>query len=312
MRRVMTNSVILDLLEGPEVTKICAPMVRYSKHSFRMLVRKYRTDIAYTPMIIADSFVKSQRARDAEFSSSCEDRPLVVQFASNNADEFATASEIVKARADGVDLNCGCPQRWAMAEHYGAYLLSKPDIVSDMVSTTRRRLSSDFTISIKIRIEDDIRKSVEYCRQIEAAGVSFITVHGRTKLQRGEKPNYEAIRTIKESLTIPVVANGDINSLSEAEDVAKMTGVNGVMAAQGMLNNPALYAGYESTPLSCVEDWLGISTMYGTQFSHFQHHMAFMVKKLLPRPDRHLLNLMSSSTAMIDFLEENYAIVAKC
>ena len=68
--------------------RICAPMVRYSKLPFRMLVRLYDCDIAYTPMIMADSFSSSANARDNEFTTNSDDRPLIVQFAANKVDDF--------------------------------------------------------------------------------------------------------------------------------------------------------------------------------------------------------------------------------
>ncbi|GFO43578.1 tRNA-dihydrouridine synthase [Plakobranchus ocellatus] len=101
----------MDLFDDRKLVKICAPMVRYSKHAFRKLVRKYDCDLAFTPMIISDSFVRSIKARDTEFTTSKDDRPLIVQFAAKNSDEFASAAEIVAPFSDGVDLNCGCPQR---------------------------------------------------------------------------------------------------------------------------------------------------------------------------------------------------------
>ena len=75
-----------DGLELP--LRICAPMVRYSKLPFRMLVRLYDCDVAYTPMIMANSFSSSQAARDNEFTTNPADRPLIVQFAANKVEEF--------------------------------------------------------------------------------------------------------------------------------------------------------------------------------------------------------------------------------
>ena len=109
----------------------------YNRLPFRMLVRKYGCDLAYTPMIVSESFILSEKARDVEFTtndgtrhtffetSCCNslsfhcthmyihagDRPLVVQFAARNGKEFADAAELVAPFADAVDLNCGCPQR---------------------------------------------------------------------------------------------------------------------------------------------------------------------------------------------------------
>jgi len=74
---------------------ICAPMVRYSKLPFRKLVRKYGCELCYTPMIVSSCFVKSKAARDAEFTSDSADRPLIVQFAASNAEDLASASELV-------------------------------------------------------------------------------------------------------------------------------------------------------------------------------------------------------------------------
>ena len=84
-----------------------------------------------------------------------------------------------------------------------------------------------FQVSVKVRINDDLKRTVELCRCVEKAGATFITVHGRTPAQRNEKPNYEAIKLVKSSLSIPVIANGNIKSYSQALEVAKFTGVDG-------------------------------------------------------------------------------------
>ena len=113
-----------------------------------------------------------------------------------------------------------------------------------MVKQTRARVSDpSFSVSVKIRIHDDISRTVDLCRQMERAGASFISVHGRTRAQRGHPVNLEAIRTIKQSVGVPVVANGDIKSLRDMEETVASTGCDGVMAARGMLENPAMYAG---------------------------------------------------------------------
>lgn len=119
----MTPSIV-QMLESDTMTAVCAPMVRYSKLPFRETVLKWGVDVVYTPMIMADVFSCSQVARECDFTSSGDDdRPLVVQFAARNACDFGAAARLVAPYADAVDLNCGCPQRWAIREKLGSWLL---------------------------------------------------------------------------------------------------------------------------------------------------------------------------------------------
>lgn len=299
---------VMDLFESKDVVRICAPMVRYSKQPFRQLVRRYNCDLTYTPMIIADSFLKSNESRNADYTTSEEDEPVIMQFAANNASDLANVAELVQPYCDGIGLNCGCPQKWAMAEGYGCDLLKRPELLKDMVQQTRQRVGNDFPIEVKIRINKDLRQTISLCQQAEHAGISWLSVHGRSVTQRREPVDYEAIRTIKDSLSVPVVANGDIKSEDDVIKVKLMTNVDGVMAAQGMLNNPAMYSGYSITPECCIKDWLNISVKLGTPFVAFHQHLIFMLEKWHTKGERHLFNNLSSAAAVFDFLEEHYDI----
>ncbi|XP_044279307.1 tRNA-dihydrouridine(20a/20b) synthase [NAD(P)+]-like isoform X2 [Varanus komodoensis] len=218
----------IDLFHTGNIVKICAPMVRYSKLSFRTLVRKYNCDLCYTPMIVATDFVRSVKARNSEFTTNQGDHPLIVQFAAKEAQVLADAAHIISPFADGIDLNCGCPQRWAMTEGYGACLINKPELVQEMVRLVRNQVENPmFTVSIKIRIHDDLKRTVDLCQKAEAAGVSWITVHGRNVEERHQPVHYDAIKIIKQSMSIPVVANGDMKSLKDVEDIHQITGADG-------------------------------------------------------------------------------------
>lgn len=217
---------ISELLRRPGVTKICAPMVRYSRQPFRLLVRKYDCDLAYTPMIISNSFVQAEQCREIEFQPHPSDRPLVVQFAASNAEDFAAASEIVYLHADGVGLNCGCPQRWAMAEGYGAKLIQQPELVKDIIRQTKNKIpDNDFSVSVKIRIHQRTEDTVDMCQKFERAGASYISVHCRTTKERNQPPHYDVIQAIKDSVNIPVVANGGIKTPDDISRVAELTGL---------------------------------------------------------------------------------------
>ncbi|PIK62818.1 hypothetical protein BSL78_00269 [Apostichopus japonicus] len=280
----MERKTMSELMKDKPFLYMCAPMVRYSKLAFRTLVRRYNCDLCFTPMIISESFVKSQKARDIEFMTNSGDQPLIVQFAASNGKDFADAAELVAPYVQGVDLNCGCPQRWAMAEGYGAWLIDHPELISDAIKMTKARVNSDFTVSIKIRIHSDLRKTVDMCQMAEHAGISFLTVHGRTARQRAEPVDIEAIRTIKDSVNIPVFANGDVRSVEDAQMFREKTRVDGVMAARGMLQNPAMYAGYSETPLCCVQDWV------------------------TGKAEKKVFNVLTSTAGLLDHLEENYGI----
>ncbi|XP_034461223.1 B-cell receptor-associated protein 29-like isoform X2 [Hippoglossus hippoglossus] len=228
MKTCNGNSSIMDMFEKGKVLKICAPMVRYSKLAFRSLVRKYDCDICFTPMIVAADFIRSVKARDSEFTTNERDRPLIVQFAAHDAQTLTDAACVVAPFSDGVDLNCGCPQRWAMSAGYGACLINKPELVKDMVRHVRNQVENpNYTTSIKIRIHKDLRRTVDLCQKAESAGVSWITVHGRTAEERHQAVHYDAIKTIKDSISVPVIANGDIKYLRDVESTHQLTGVDG-------------------------------------------------------------------------------------
>ncbi|NXH87868.1 DUS4L synthase, partial [Edolisoma coerulescens] len=300
----------MDLFHSGQVVKICAPMVRYSKLAFRTLVRKYSCDLCYTPMIVAADFVRSAKARDSEFTTNkVGDHPLIVQFAAKEAQVLCDAARIVCPFADGIDLNCGCPQRWAISEGYGACLINKPELVKDMVRHVRSQIDNPkFSVSIKIRIHEDLKRTVDLCQKAEAAGVSWITVHGRSIEERHQPVHYDAIKIIKQSMSIPIVANGDIKTLKDAENVHHLTEADGIMVARGLLANPALFAGYEETPFQCIQDWVDIALEHGTPFTCFHHHLMYMMERITSKQEKKVFNVLSSTSAVLDYLNDHYGV----
>ena len=105
---------------------ICAPMVRYSKLPFRKLVQSYNVDITYTPMILADVFKHSDISRHVDFHTNSFDDPVIVQFGAHSAIDVADCAQLVAKYCNGIDLNCGCPQSWAIHEKIGSYLMNNP------------------------------------------------------------------------------------------------------------------------------------------------------------------------------------------
>ncbi len=319
------------LLRYPDSINVCAPMVRYSKHAFRALVSHYNTQITTTPMILAQEFSRSATAREADFSTSPLERgfyafrstakgkaatqaeyvrgALVCQMAANDSKSFADAAELVAPYVDGVDLNCGCPQPWAYSEGIGSALLRQPDKVRDIVRAVKARLGEGFCMTVKIRVDDDLRLTDQLVRTALHAGASILSIHGRTRHQPSDSHpvNLDAIRfavdaaracgsqsTAPTSLpaaherqrldpatearfdgggaggAVPCVANGDVWSLSEATQWRARTGAEGVMSARGLLANPALFAGYKLTPKEAVHEFSALSTAWGLPYALHQ------------------------------------------
>lgn len=178
-------------------------------------------------MIMADSFIKSEKARINEFTTSSNDSPVIVQFAANNTFDFSEAAKLVFPFSDGVDLNCGCPQRWAMKIGIGAQLLSEPETIRDIVLNVKNQISCNYSVSVKLRLLNDIKSTVDLCKKLEKTGVTFLTIHGRTKEQRSEPVNIAAIKDIVDSVQIPIIANGDVKTLQDAQLLQQLTGCQG-------------------------------------------------------------------------------------
>lgn len=303
--QVVGRDGLMALFDLGRPVTVCAPMVRYSKLPFRLLVRDWGCDVAYTPMIVADSFVNAPQARANEFSTCAEDRPLVAQFGANNAHQLATAAAMIQEHVDGIDINMGCPQRWAMRDGMGAALLRELETVRQMVRLVTAATALPF--SAKIRIDPDLPRTIDLVRQLEATGVSFITVHGRTKHNKSSDPvDLEAVKLVKESVSIPVVANGDVNSLDDMDEVVSKTGVDGVMSARGILANPAMFHAnrYPVPPAQVVEDYIGHAMRYGppTSFTVMHHHLQYMLEKHLSALDRKEFNELMSAMGVMDFM----------
>ena len=113
---------------------------------------------------------------------------------------------------------------------------------------------------------------------------------------------------MKESVCIPVVANGDIRCEADVIRVREETGVDGVMSARGILDNPALYAGYSHTPLECVRDWISFSLGTGVTFTQFHAHLIHMLDKVTTKTEKRVFNSLSSTPAVLDYLEHHYSI----
>ena len=239
-------------IDPSSIRHILAPMVGASELPFRLLCRKYGATIAYTPMISSARFClpSEQAYRDELFQTAELDRPLVAHFSANNPEEMAKAAKIVEPECDAIDLNLGCPQRVAYVGHYGSYLLGDKDrdLVLSIVKETSAAVS--VPVFVKIRLLDTVEETCTLVGQLRDAGAKLVAIHARYRASfernsagaRDGPAMLDQVKYIKERFpNFPIISNGNIKTFQDCEKNLAFTKADGVMSAEGILDNPALF-----------------------------------------------------------------------
>lgn len=223
---------------------ICAPMVDQSELPFRMITRKYGADLTFTPMIHSVCFVSQDKYREKALSDlSGLDQPCFAQFCGHDPEILLAAGKIVENKIPCLDLNLGCPQGIARKGYYGSFLLENEELVLKILNYLSNNLKCG--VSCKIRLFPDLNRSFEFVKKIEESGVKVLTVHGRTKEQNKHLvgvSNWDAIKTIKDLVSIPVIANGSIENYQDIETCFEITNCDAVMSSEKLLENPFLFS----------------------------------------------------------------------
>ncbi len=169
--------------------------------------------------------------------------PVVFQLLGGDPQMMAAnARRAVELGAPAIDINFGCPSKFVSRKNGGAVLLREPQRVHDIVTTVCAALDDDIAVSAKMRLgyEDD-RLALENAQAIEAAGAVELTVHARTKAEGYRPPaRWEALAPLREALSIPLIANGDIRTLDDYRRCREISGCDDVMLGRGALSNPYL------------------------------------------------------------------------
>lgn len=254
-----------------------APMEGVLDHSLRdILTRIPGVDVCVTEFIrVTDQLLPESVFRRLAPELECGSRtptgvPVLLQLLGN--DPVAMGENAVRAAemgAPGIDLNFGCPAKTVNKSRGGAILLKDPEEVHDITAGVRRALAKDVPLSAKMRLGfHDKSLALENAQALEAAGAMRLTVHARTKVE-GYKPpaHWEWIARIREAVSIPVVANGDIWTVDDYHRCRDISGCDDVMIGRGLIANPflaqAIHDGEEM--LDAVSTWertLGMIRIY--------------------------------------------------
>ncbi|KAI3713038.1 hypothetical protein L1987_71608 [Smallanthus sonchifolius] len=258
---------------------IVAPMVDNSELPFRILCRNHGAEAAYTPMLHSRIFSENAKYRSEEFTTCKEDRPLFVQFCANNPETLLEAVRRVEAYCDYIDINLGCPQRIARRGNYGAFLMDNLPLIKSLVEKLAYNLH--IPVSCKIRIFPDLQDTLNYAKMLEDAGCSLLAVHGRTRDEKDGKKiraNWAAIRAVKNELKIPVLANGNIRHMDDVKNCLEQTGADGVLSAESLLENPALFAGFKTVDQGdLVVEYLKLCEKYPVPWRMIRSHVYKML-----------------------------------
>lgn len=223
---------------------VLAPMAGITNESFRIICRRFGAALVYSEMI-SDKGLLYQNERTLKMiNTKPEEHPVAVQLFGGDLESLVQAAEFVDKNTDTdiIDLNMGCPVNKVIKGKGGAHFLKDPDKIYEVISAIKQKITKPLTVKIRAGWDHQSVNCDQVARLIEKAGADAITIHGRTRsdLYSG-KVNLDFIKRVKDSVSIPVIGNGDIKGIEDAKKMFSETGVDGIMIGRGALGNPWIF-----------------------------------------------------------------------
>ncbi len=222
---------------------ILAPMAGVTDKPFRSLCKRLGAGYAVSEMTTSDPRLWRTRKSLHRLDHAGEPAPVGVQIAGSDPDALAAAARhCVEHGAQIVDINMGCPAKKVCNAWAGSALLRDEALVARILATVVRAVDVPVTLKIRTGWSREHKNGLAIARLAEDAGIRALAVHGRTRdMLYAGKAEYETIAAIKQALTIPVIANGDVGSPDKARDVLARTGADALMIGRAAQGRPWIF-----------------------------------------------------------------------
>lgn len=219
---------------------LLAPMADVSTLPFRLLCQKYGAALTYTEQLSAMA-IERENPRTLKLAETSKEEKLVgLQLFGRNPRILLKAAKKLEKNFDVIDLNFGCPSKKIVAQGYGSALLREKDRVKNIIETLSKGLEKPVTV--KMRSGFKKVEALELVKIMEEAGVSAITIHGRTKEQGySGKADWDVIKQVKESVNVPIIGNGDVVNGEKAKELLDYSNCDYVMIARAAMNSPMIF-----------------------------------------------------------------------
>ncbi|MGD9605091.1 MAG: tRNA dihydrouridine synthase DusB [Bacilli bacterium] len=220
-----------------------APLAGYTNAAYRTIMKEFGADLVYSEMISAKGLMyDSDKTWDLTMIDPKE-HPIAIQIFGGDLDAMVKAAIIIdqKTDADIIDINMGCPVRKVLKAEGGCYLLTDTSKLETLVKEIVQHVKKPVSVKMRAGVNHQAINGPSNALAIERAGASLITIHGRTQsdMYTG-KVRLDYIKAIKDAVSIPVIGNGDIKTIEDAQIMLDETGVDMIMVGRGSLGNPWL------------------------------------------------------------------------